>query len=305
MILEYKIDERAEEISVRSFLKRQGLSTHLWRRLKHQGSLSVNGEPVLRATLAKLRGGDLLRCEIPESTAIEPEELPLDICYEDENLLVVNKPAQMLVHPVAKEQHGTLANAVAHYYAIKKEPCVFHPTHRLDRNTTGLVLIAKQPHIQSLLTGKDGARFHRTYLAVVHGNFSCGEGTIESPIRRKPGSFIEQETHESGKSAVTRYRVISDSEEASLVELQPVTGRTHQLRVHLAGVGHPILGDDFYGEPSPLIARQALHAYRLDLVHPVTRRPLAVEAPLPEDFISVLRVLQLPDTNNRLNNLIG
>ena len=100
--------------------------------------------------------------------------------------------------------------------------------------------------------------------------------------------------HESGKSAVTRYRVISDSVEASLVELQPVTGRTHQLRVHLAAVGHPILGDDLYGEPSPLIARQALHAYRLDLVHPVTRRPLTIEAPLPEDFISVLRVLQLP-----------
>ena len=288
MILEYKIDERAEEISVRSFLKRQGLSTHLWRRLKHQGSLSVNGEPVLRATLAKLRGGDLLRCEIPESTAIEPEELPLDICYEDENLLIVNKPAQMLVHPIAKEQHGTLANAVAYYYETKKEPCVFHPTHRLDRNTTGLVLIAKQPHIQSLLTDKDGLRFHRTYLAIAHGHFSDVEGTIDFPIRRKPGSFIEQETHEAGRSAITCYRVLAEEEEVSLVELQPVTGRTHQLRVHLAAVGHPILGDDLYGEPSPLIARQALHAYRLDLEHPVTRLPLTVEATLPDDFLHVM-----------------
>ena len=288
MILEYKIDERAEEISVRSFLKRQGLSTHLWRRLKHQGSLSVNGEPVLRATLAKLRGGDLLRCEIPESTAIEPEEIPLDICYEDENLLVVNKPAQMLVHPIAKEQHGTLANAVAYYYETKKEPCVFHPTHRLDRNTTGLVLIAKQPHIQSLLTDKDGLRFHRTYLAIAHGHFSDVEGTIDFPIRRKPGSFIEQETHEAGRSAITCYRVLAEEEEVSLVELQPVTGRTHQLRVHLAAVGHPILGDDLYGEPSPLIARQALHAYRLELVHPVTRLPLTVEATLPDDFLHVM-----------------
>ena len=288
MILEYKIDERAEEISVRSFLKRQGLSTHLWRRLKHQGSLSVNGEPILRATLAKLRGGDLLRCEIPESTAIEPEELPLDICYEDENLLIVNKPTQMLVHPIAKEQHGTLANAVAYYYETKKEPCVFHPTHRLDRNTTGLVLIAKQPHIQSLLTDNDGLRFHRTYLAIAHGHFSDVAGTIDFPIRRKPGSFIEQETHEAGRSASTCYRVLAEEEEVSLVELQPVTGRTHQLRVHLAAVGHPILGDDLYGEPSPLIARQALHAYRLELVHPVTRLPLTVEATLPEDFLHVM-----------------
>ena len=288
MILEYKIDERAEEISVRSFLKRQGLSTHLWRRLKHQGSLTVNGQPVLRATLAKLRGGDVLRCEIPESTAIEPEELPLDIRYEDENLLIVNKPAQMIVHPVAKEQHGTLANAVAYYYETKKEPCVFHPTHRLDRNTTGLVLIAKQPHIQSLLTDKDGLRFHRTYLAIAHGHFIDGEGTIDFPIRRKPGSFIEQETHEAGRSAITCYRVLAEEEAVSLVELQPVTGRTHQLRVHLAAVGHPILGDDLYGEPSPLIARQALHAYRLELVHPVTRLPLTVEATLPEDFLHVM-----------------
>lgn len=293
MILEYKIDERAEEISVRSFLKRQGLSMHLWRRLKHQGSLTVNGQSVLRATLAKLCGGDLLRCEIPESTAIEPEELPLDIRYEDENLLIVNKPAQMLVHPIAKEQHGTLANAVTYYYETKKEPCVFHPTHRLDRNTTGLVLIAKQPHIQSLLTGKEGPHFHRTYLAIAHGRFADVKGTIDLPIRRKPTSFIEQETHQEGKKAVTRYRVISETDVASLVELRPITGRTHQLRVHLAAVGHPILGDDLYGDPSPLIERQALHAYRLELVHPVTREPLVVEATSPEDIQSVMRHLRL------------
>ena len=305
MILEYRIDERADSVSVRSFLKRHGLSTHLWRRLKHQGSLFINGEQVFRATLATLHAGDLIRCEIPEDSAIEPQNIPIDIRYEDEHLLIVNKPAHMLVHPIAKEQHGTLANAVTYYYETKKEPCVFHPTHRLDRNTTGLVLIAKQPHIQSLLTDKDGLRFHRTYLAIAHGHFSDVEGTIDFPIRRKPGSFIEQETHEAGRSAITCYRVLAEEEEVSLVELQPVTGRTHQLRVHLAAVGHPILGDDLYGKPSPLIARQALHAYRLDLVHPVTQRPMAVEAPLPEDFISVLHVLQLPNTKKRLNDLIG
>ncbi len=294
MILEYRIDERADNLSVRSFLKRQGLSTHLWRRLKHQGTLRINGQPVLRATLASVHTGDDLYCEIPEASAVEPQDIPLDIVHEDENLLIVNKPAQMLVHPIAKEQRGTLANAVAYYYQTKKEPCIFHPMHRLDRNTTGLVLIAKQPHIQSLLTDKDGLRFHRTYLAIIHGCFSDAEGTIDLPIRRKPGSFIEQETHEAGRLAITRYRILAEAEEASLVQLQPVTGRTHQLRVHLAAVGHPIFGDDLYGEPSPLITRQALHAYRLDLIHPVTRRPVSVEAPLPDDFVSVLRCLQLP-----------
>ena len=288
MILEYRMDERADKISVRSFLKWQGLSTHLWRRLKHQGALFINGEPVPRATLAILGTGDLLRCEIPESSAVEPQNIPLDIRYEDEYLLVVNKPAQMLVHPIAKEQRGTLANAVAYYYGTKKEPCVFHPAHRLDRNTTGLVLVAKQPHIQSLLTGKEGPRFHRTYLAIAHGRFADMEGTIDLPIRRKPTSFIEQETHPTGKNAVTKYRVVSETDAVSLVELRPVTGRTHQLRVHLAAVGHPILGDDLYGEPSPLIARQALHAYRLELIHPVTHEPLTVEVPPPEDFLRAL-----------------
>lgn len=299
MILEYRIDERTGNISVRSFLKRQGLSTHLWRRLKHQGALFINGEPVRRATLATLHAGDFLRCQIPESSAVEPQEIPLDVRYEDDYLLVVNKPTNMLVHPIAKEQRGTLANAVAYYYGIKKEPCVFHPTHRLDRNTTGLVLVAKQPHIQSLLTGKEGPRFHRTYLAFVHGRFDGAEGTIDLPIRRKPTSFIEQETHPEGKNAVTRYRVISEKDAFSLVKLQPITGRTHQLRVHLAAVGHPILGDDLYGEPSPLIARQALHAYRLELVHPVTNEPLTVEAPLPDDFMSVLRHLRLSVTEKK------
>ena len=293
MILEYRIDERTDSVSVRSFLKRQGLSTHLWRRLKHQGLLFINGELIPRATLATLRTGDLLRCEIPEVSAIEPQNIPLDVRYEDAYLLVVNKPAHMLVHPIAKEQHGTLANAVAYYYETKKEPCVFHPTHRLDRNTTGLVLIAKQPHIQSLLTGNDGPRFHRTYLAIVQGRFDEAEGVIDLPLRRKPTSFIEQEAHPMGKPAVTHWRVLAETAEASLVELRPVTGRTHQLRVHLAAVGRPILGDDLYGEASPLIARQALHARRLDLVHPVTQKPLTVEAPPPEDFLSVLRHLQL------------
>ncbi|MBP5200043.1 MAG: RluA family pseudouridine synthase [Schwartzia sp.] len=287
MILEYRIDERTDSVSVRSFLKRQGLSTHLWRRLKHQGSLFINGEVISRATLATLRTGDLLRCEIPEVSAIEPQNIPLDVRYEDAYLLVVNKPAHMLVHPIAKEQHGTLANAVAYYYETKKEPCVFHPTHRLDRNTTGLVLIAKQPHIQSLLTDANGPRFHRTYLAIAHGQFVEKEGAIDLPLQRKPTSFIEQEAHADGKPALTRYRVLAETDAASLVELRPATGRTHQLRVHLAAVGHPILGDDLYGERSPLIDRQALHAFRLDLIHPVTQETLSINAPPPEDFLRV------------------
>ena len=149
-------------------------------------------------------------------------------------------------------------------------------------------MIAKQPHIQSLLTDVNGPRFHRIYLAVVRRQFAEKEGIIDLPIRRKPTSFIEQEAHTDGKPALTRYRVLTEADAVSLVELRPATGRTHQLRVHLAAIGHSLLGDDLYGEKSSLIGRQTLHAFRIDLIHPVTQEPLTIEAPPPEDFMRVM-----------------
>ncbi|MBQ9377488.1 MAG: RluA family pseudouridine synthase [Schwartzia sp.] len=291
MILEYILTDDAPEQPVKNFLRHQGLSSHFWKRMKFQGTLTINGVKIERAALASVRAGDRVRCEIPEHSPVKPEALPLDIRYEDDALLIVNKPAPMLVHPLAKEQTGTLAGAVTYYYRSKGEPLIFHPMHRLDRNTTGLVLIAKLPHIQAMLTSSDGLLAHRSYLAVVRGRLPKPEGTISAPIRRKPGSLIEQEVHEDGKPAITEYRVLREGQDASLLELRPQTGRTHQLRVHLAFLGHPLLGDDLYGEKSDAINRQSLHAYRIDLTHPVSRTPLCVSAPPPEDFLHLLRVL--------------
>ena len=291
MILEYTLPDDAPASSVKNYLRRQGLSSHFWKRMKYQGTLTINGIRIERAALASVRGGDRLRCEIPEHSAVEPEALPLDIRYEDDALLVVNKPAPMLVHPLAKEKTGTLAGAVTHYYRNKGEPLIFHPMHRLDRNTTGLLLIAKLPHIQALLTSADGLRARRAYFAVARGRLPKPEGVICAPIRRKPGSLIEQEVHADGRPAVTEYRVLRAGADASLLELRPQTGRTHQLRVHLAFLGHPLLGDDLYGERSAAIGRQALHAYRIDLAHPVSHAPLRVTAPPPEDFLCLLRLL--------------
>ena len=291
MILEYTIPDDMPETPVKSFLRRQGLSSHFWKRMKYEGPLTINGVKIQRAALASVRAGDSLRCVIPERSSVEPEALPLDIRYEDDALLIVNKPAPMLVHPLAKEKTGTLAGAVTHYYRSKGEPLIFHPMHRLDRNTTGLVLIAKLPHVQALLTSADGLWAQRLYLAVAHGRFAVPEGVISAPLRRKPGSLVEQEVHEDGRPAVTEYRVLHEGADASLLELRPQTGRTHQLRVHLAAFGHPLLGDDLYGEKSALIGRQALHACRIELTHPLSHTPLSVSAPPPDDFLHLLRTL--------------
>lgn len=285
MKLRYIVPEALTALSVRAFLKRQGVSLHLWRSLKHNGTVTVNGEAVI-AALTTLHPGDELICELAESSSIAPIPMPLDIRYEDDALLIVNKPAAQLVHPVSRRRpEATLGNAVTHYYRQTGQNLIFHPLHRLDRNTSGLLLIAKQPHIQACLTQSSGPLFHRHYVGIATGRMRLAEGVIDLPLARKPGSLIEQQPSPTGKSAQTRYRVLSETDDLSLLALSPVTGRTHQIRVHLAALGHPLVGDDLYGTPSPFIKRQALHAFRLDLTHPVTHQPLSVSAPPPDDFL--------------------
>ena len=303
MKLHYIVPEALTPLPVRAFLKRQGVSLRLWRSLKHNGTVTVNGEAVI-AALTTLQPGDALTCELEETSSIEPIPMPLDIRYEDDALLVVNKPIAQLVHPVSRRRpEATLANAVTHYYQATGQPLIFHPLHRLDRNTSGLLLIAKQPHIQAALTSASSPRFHRQYLGVARGQLRPTEGTIDLPLGRKPGSLIEQQPSPEGKSAKTRYRVLAETEGASLLALAPITGRTHQIRVHLAALGHPLVGDDLYGVPSPLIARQALHAYRLDLIHPVTRQPLSVSAPPPDDFLRLSALFKRPAWEKALQGL--
>ncbi len=289
MNLRFLVPGTQEALPLRSFLKRQGFSLHLWRRLKHQGRVTVNGETVI-AALTSVGPGDEVICEMPEASPVEPLAMPLDIRYEDDWLLIVNKPPQQLVHPVSRKRpEPTLANAVTHYYETTGQPLIFHPLHRLDRNTSGLVLIAKQPHVQARLTSPRGALFHRRYLGITEGAPPTPEGLIDAPLARKEGSLIEQTVTPAGRPAQTRYRTLARAEGLTLLELSPLTGRTHQIRVHLAHLGLPLLGDDLYSQPSPLIARQALHAWRVELPHPATGEPLTVTAPPPEDMGQLLR----------------
>lgn len=235
--------------------------------------------------------GDTITVNWQQDCTIIPTQLPLTICYEDEYMLILDKPAGMLVHPTTSEHVTTLANAVMHYFHTQQLPYNFHPVHRLDRNTSGLVLIAKLPHIQHLLSYNDVKSINRQYLALATGTLKPAEGIIDAPIARHPDSIIQRIVHDSGQHATTCYKVLKNLNNASLIELTLLTGRTHQIRVHLSHIGHPLLGDDLYGGSRELIQRQALHAARLSFPHPVSGNIIDVCSPLPTDLLELVNIL--------------
>jgi 23S rRNA pseudouridine1911/1915/1917 synthase len=287
MLMEYIVPEALAVMPARAFFKQHiNISSRLWKKIKHSGHFTLNGIPVNPA-LTMVVSGDIITYDIEEpANTILPMELPLDIRYEDDYMLIVNKPAGQLVHPSVKENTYTLANAVLGYYQKKAYRHAFHPVHRLDRLTSGLVLIAKLPQIQYQLSKYQA--FQRAYLALIPGRLSPAEGRIEAPIARKEGSIIERCVSSDGKCAATCYRTLKCSEACSLVELHLETGRTHQIRVHLAHIKHPLLGDDLYGGDQSLIQRQALHAYHIKFQHPVTGKMITLFSPLPEDMSSIV-----------------
>lgn len=274
---------------LRTFLKKKvGISAALLAHLKNneQGILQ-NG---IRVTVrAVLHTGDVIDLAVEDETQNEkvlPEEIPVEAVFETPALVVLNKPPFMATHPSSGHYTGTLANALVFRYGSR-----FHARfiNRLDRNTSGLVLVAKEPLAAAALS-RSMARgeIHKTYLALVEGRIEA-PGRIETGIRRKPGSIMIRETCpvEEGDHSLTEYTPLYADREYTLLRLTPRTGRTHQLRVHLAGIGHPILGDDLYGNASPLIARQALHAAVLCFREP-GGEDVTVYAPLPEDMRALL-----------------
>lgn len=270
-----------------AFLRAAGLSLTLRRRIKRAAIITVNGQPARWEQM--VAAGDTVGILLPAATNISGTPLPLCIIYEDETLLVVDKPPGLLVHPTAGERTYTLANGVIHYLAATNQPPAYHPVHRLDRNTSGLVLIAKNPLVQHLLSHP--GRVTRRYLAVATGRVNDDAGIIDLPIARRSGSIIERTVSPLGQPAVTHYTVKARLSQATVLELTLATGRTHQIRVHLSHLGHALYGDTLYGRPSPHIGRQALHALSLTFSHPLTGQPIACTAPVPSDMRRLLNAL--------------
>ena len=259
------------------------VSTGLMNRLKVVDRILVNGVP--RRTNFSVRAGDTVTLLLDEPVPEYPaEDLPLTILYEDAHLLAVDKPARMLIHPSRSRDTGTLANAVLGHYRRTGQQSAFHPLTRLDRDTFGVVLIAKSSHIHALL---QQTPLQKTYQALCHGRFPFEEGIIDAPIDRRPLPSLLRYISPTGKPSQTRCRVLERFDGHTLVELEPLTGRTHQLRLHCAYLGCPILGDPQYGteESQTYSARfgythQRLCARRIDLTHPLTAESITITSHL-------------------------
>lgn len=270
--------------TVERFLRRLGLSRRLLTGLKAApDGLTVNGAHV--RTVDRLHAGDRLTLRVYETAASEhilPEPLPLEIVYEDADLVVVNKPAGMAVHPSHGNRTGTAANALAYRY--RGEPFVLRAIGRLDKNTSGLTLFARNAFSACLLTGQlQTGALSRKYLAVCTGELP-ESGVIDAPIGRVPGSALLREVREDGDRAVTAYTRLRYENGWSLAEVSLATGRTHQIRVHFAHIGHPLPGDFLYNPDFSRISRHALHAHELYLRQPETGEALRFSAPPPPDF---------------------
>ena len=296
-LLELAVSAEQSGRTVRSLLKYElGLSTARINRLKRTDTgLTVNGRRVF--TNAVLQAGDRLTVDLSAAerpTAARPVPMELDIVYEDGHLLVLNKPAPLAVIPSSlSPDEPCLASGLASYLG---EGFSFHPVNRLDRGTTGLMVVAKSGFIHDRLRrALHGSGFFRQYQAVCIGTPQPPWGSVALPIGRAPGSAIRRQVCPDGQAAYTDYRVLSAGGGFSLLELTPRTGRTHQLRVHMAALGCPLAGDWLYGaEDHSLITRPALHAARLALTHPVTGEPLSFTAPLPEDMTTILERFVCP-----------
>ena len=231
-----------------------------------------------------------------ESQNITPEKIDLDIVYEDKDIIVINKSPNMVVHPTKRYQSGTLANGLLYYFKESNQDCIVRLVSRLDMDTSGLIIVAKNQYAHSELSNQmQNNNVEKRYLALVHGHFSEKEGTIDLPIYRPEiEGVMARVIDERGQRSITHYKVIESYKDAELVECLLETGRTHQIRVHMKAMGHPIYGDTLYGETddSGLISRQALHAYKLKFQSPRTKDELALTAKLPADIEKLIANLK-------------
>ena len=262
------------------------ISTRLKNKLIKKNMLFLNNTTC--DTRAPVKVGDKLIIDFnyeEDNSNIVPNGMDLDIIYEDDWLLIVNKPSGIAIHPSILHFNNSLSNGIRFYFdkiGLKKK---IRPVNRLDKDTSGLVIFAKCEYIQECLSlqMQEGI-LKKEYLCLVSGTINQKSGTINLPIARKEGSIMERCIDEKGKQAITHYKVIKEFKNYSLVECRLETGRTHQIRLHMASIGHSLLGDTLYGTSSSLISRQALHSYKIKFIHPITKKEIELIAKLPQDI---------------------
>ncbi|MCY6484273.1 RluA family pseudouridine synthase [Clostridium aestuarii] len=270
-------------------------SSRFSRKAVRDGHVKINDNNVTLYT--RVRAGDRIEVEIEkkeEQQDIVPEKIQLDVIYEDCDIIIVNKPSNMIVHPTRNYPNGTLTNGLLYYFKEKNEKSIVRLVSRLDRDTTGLILVAKNSFSHmALARDMDKAEFQKNYLAIVHGNLKEKKGIIHKPIYKCEDGSIKRVIDKRGQESITHFEVVESFNDADLVKLTLETGRTHQIRVHLSSIGHPIFGDTLYGnEVRKYIDRQALHAYRLQIPHPRTSQILNFECGLPNDMNELLTKLK-------------
>ena len=290
MKLEYKVTTNKYKTINQILVNEFNISTRLLNKLIRNKRIYKNN--ILADTREFVKINDLISVDFnyaEDNSNIIPTKMDLSILYEDEWLLILNKPANIAIHPSVAHYESSLSNGIKYYFDninLKKK---IRPVNRLDKNTSGIVVFAKCEYIQEhLIRQMQSNEFKKQYLCVVDGFLSEKQGTINLPIARKDNSIIERCVNPNGQTSITDYIVIQEFKSYSLVKCLLRTGRTHQIRVHFSYIGHSLIGDTLYGKPSSLINRQALHSYKLEFIHPVTKELMSFTADLPQDFKNLI-----------------
>jgi len=296
--INYDITSKEATLKLRNYLKMDlKLSTRFIRNAAGDGRIFVNGKVVTLAYI--LKQGDKLELQLDkeESQNVEPQKMDLDILFEDEDIVIVNKPINMVVHPTKSYQLDTLSNGLLYHFKENGEHCIVRLVSRLDMNTSGLVIVAKNQYSHMALARDlhELTSYEKSYIAVVHGHLKEDKGTIDLPIIRSVEDGIKRIVDERGQRSVTHFKVLENLKDAQMVKLTLETGRTHQIRVHLSHLGNPIFGDTLYGieGDESYIKRQALHAYRLVFPHPRTGKLIEIESSLPKDIMDLIDKIRL------------
>ncbi len=287
--------KQGEEGLLKTFIREiKQISRKSLSDIKNKGTILCNNKEVTVRHI--VISGDIITLRYPpeeKSTYLSPESIPIDIVYEDEDVLVINKQSGICMHPTKGEPSGTLANGVLFHWFNKEDyDSGFHAVNRLDRNTSGIVLVAKNKFAKQQLTLQQQSKtLQRSYVAICEGVIQEESGTIETPIGRDENHSTKRMVRDDGQLATTRFEVLRKLKNHTFIRVNPKTGRTHQIRVHMSSIGHPLAGDDLYGGSHVVLPRQALHADKMLFTHPRTEEELTFSLPPPEDMENAIKTL--------------